>query len=290
MCRPIVPAVALLAGALGAGVPSPSVEVRARAIAPGEPIRIVVSSATSLASIEGRFLDTPVFMQPDAGAAEHRRWHGWAMVPVDQRPGPAEIRFGGVGAGGEPLTFSRTIIIEPKEFPEEQLSVSPRYVEPPPEVRERLARERRRLAEIYGMRSARSVSEPFVRPVAGAPTSTFGLRRVFNGKPRDPHPGLDLRAATGTEVRASGRGRVVLATELYYAGNTVILDHGGGLFTIYAHLSDIRLGEHEEAAPGQLVGLSGSTGRVTGPHLHWGAKIGNRPFDPTALLSDTLFE
>ncbi len=128
-----------------------------------------------------------------------------------------------------------------------------------------------------------------MRPVPGEPTSVFGTRRVFNGKPRSPHPGLDLRAQTGTGVRSSGAGRVVLAQELYYSGNTVIVDHGGGLFTLYAHLSEIGVGEGDEVQAGDPVGLSGATGRVTGPHLHWGAKIGNRPFDPTALLDAALF-
>jgi murein DD-endopeptidase MepM/ murein hydrolase activator NlpD len=135
----------------------------------------------------------------------------------------------------------------------------------------------------------RTEDGPFVRPVPGEPTSIFGTRRIFNGKPRSPHPGLDLRAAEGTEVRASGPGKVVIAQDLYYSGNIVILDHGGGLFTLYAHLSELRVAEGDAIAAGQTIGLSGSTGRVTGPHLHWGAKIGNHPFDPRALLDPALF-
>ena len=101
---------------------------------------------------------------------------------------------------------------------------------------------------------------------------------------------MDLRAPTGTEVRASGSGLVVLSSDLYYSGNIVIVDHGGGLFTLYAHLSELRVKEGQEVAAGDLLGLSGATGRVTGPHLHWGAKIGNRPFDPQALLDPALFD
>jgi murein DD-endopeptidase MepM/ murein hydrolase activator NlpD len=90
-------------------------------------------------------------------------------------------------------------------------------------------------------------------------------------------------------VRASGSGRVVLAESLYYSGNTVILDHGGGLFTVYAHLSEIQVEEGKDAGREQVIGLVGATGRVTGPHLHWGAKVGDRPFDPSALLDPALF-
>jgi murein DD-endopeptidase MepM/ murein hydrolase activator NlpD len=129
----------------------------------------------------------------------------------------------------------------------------------------------------------------FVRPVGGVPTSVFGTRRIFNGEPRSPHPGLDLRAASGTPVLSSGAGRVVLAQDLYYSGNTVIVDHGSGLFTIYAHLSATEVDEAQTVAAGDRLGLSGASGRVTGPHLHWGAKIGDRPFDPIALLAPELY-
>jgi murein DD-endopeptidase MepM/ murein hydrolase activator NlpD len=113
---------------------------------------------------------------------------------------------------------------------------------------------------------------------------------VFNGKRASPHSGLDLRASKGDPVRAAGGGRVVLAESLYYSGNTVILDHGAGLFTLYAHLSEIKVEDGDDTAQEQIIGLAGATGRVTGPHLHWGAKIGDRPFDPSALLDPLLFK
>jgi murein DD-endopeptidase MepM/ murein hydrolase activator NlpD len=112
---------------------------------------------------------------------------------------------------------------------------------------------------------------------------------VFNGVPKSPHSGLDLRAATGVPVKAAGAGRVRLSRNLYYSGNTVILDHGAGLFTVYAHLSTIAVREGDEVEAGAQVGKVGATGRVTGPHLHWGAKVGDRPFDPSALLDPALF-
>ena len=99
----------------------------------------------------------------------------------------------------------------------------------------------------------------------------------------------DVAIWWGTPVEAAAAGRVVLAEDLYFYGNLVILDHGGGVYTLYAHLSEISVAEGDSVESGQLIGLSGATGRVTGPHLHWGAKIGNRPFDPTALLDGALF-
>ena len=130
---------------------------------------------------------------------------------------------------------------------------------------------------------------PFVRPVPGDPTSEFGTRRIFNGEPRAPHPGIDLHAASGTPVLVAGPGRVALAEDLYYSGGTVIVDHGGGLFTVYAHLSKIDTKEGASVKAGDAVGLSGATGRVTGPHLHWGARVGQAIFDPRALLDPRLF-
>jgi murein DD-endopeptidase MepM/ murein hydrolase activator NlpD len=224
-----------------------------------------------------------------AGAGGER-WSGWASIPLDREPGVARIEVRGKKSDGRTVAGTRAVTIADKDFPVEELSVAPRYVEPPPEVRARIERETAKLAKIYARRREAAPSRtPFVRPVPGAPTSIFGTRRMFNGKARSPHSGLDLRAATGTPVRAAGAGRVELAEELYYSGNTVLVDHGGGLFTIYAHLSTIAVAPGDPIEAGATLGRSGATGRVTGPHLHWGAKIGERPFDPEALLDPALF-
>jgi murein DD-endopeptidase MepM/ murein hydrolase activator NlpD len=275
---------------VASGGPLPlEIEVRARALAPGELVRIDVVSAVPLSQAEAEFLGTTVFLIRGDAPEGARRWSGWSMIGLDQRPGPAGVEVRGTTVGGRAALGTRAVTIEARLFPEEDLSVPPSYVEPPEQVRLRIARERRRLAEIYATRRTTFPAEPFARPVAGKPTSVFGTRRLFNGEPRSPHPGLDLRASDGTPVTASGPGVVVLAHDLYYAGNTVIVDHGGGLFTLYAHLSAFATSEGDIVRRGQTLGLSGATGRVTGPHLHWGAKIGDRPFDPTALLESSLF-
>jgi murein DD-endopeptidase MepM/ murein hydrolase activator NlpD len=267
------------------------VEIRARAVAPGEPLRVVVASPFPLATLEGRFLDRDVFLVREGSTAEGIEvWSGWAMIDLDREDGVAVFEFSGTRADGQPAVATHAVTIQPKQFPEEQLSVAPRYVEPPKDVQRRLADERAKLKKIYRSRGATAAPERvFVRPVAGEPTSVFGTRRIYNGKPRSPHPGLDLRASTGTPVAASGSGTVTLAQDLYYSGNTVIIDHGGGLFTLYAHLSEIGVQTGQTVAAGATIGQAGATGRVTGPHLHWGAKIGDRPFDPTALLDPQLF-
>jgi murein DD-endopeptidase MepM/ murein hydrolase activator NlpD len=275
----------------GSGSPASvalEISTRGRASVPGEPIRVVARSPVALESLGARFLDEPVFMAPvESGPGEI--WAGWTLIALDQEPALAAIEVSGRTTDGRPALGTMAMQIQAKSFPEERLSVSSNYVEPPRETRERLARERERLAEIYLLRSPQMVATTFVRPVPGKPTSVFGTRRFFNDQPRSPHPGLDLRAATGTPVVASGAGEVVMATDLFYSGNTVIVDHGGGLFTLYAHLDEIAVVEGAEVQSGSHLGSSGATGRVTGPHLHWGAKIGNRPFDPRALLDPALF-
>jgi murein DD-endopeptidase MepM/ murein hydrolase activator NlpD len=274
--------------ARAAGVAELEIVVGARAIAPGEPLRVQISADVALESLEATLLGASIYMTPlDDGG---RRWTGWSMVGLSQAPETVTLEAHGRTVDGRDASGTRAIEIQAKDFPEENLTVAPKYVEPPPEVQERLAREREKLSKIYARRERFTPpTEPFVRPVPGINTSIFGLRRLFNGKPRSPHSGLDLRAGQGTPVQASGPGEVVLAEELYYSGNTVVLDHGGGLFTLYAHLSEIDVAEGAHAEAGDLLGKSGATGRVTGPHLHWGAKIGNAPFDPEALLEPAVF-
>ena len=279
----------LLAGAVVAAQPALEITVHARELVPGEPVRVVVRSGEPLRTASGRFLDRDVAMAPIPGQEQPLVWSGWSMIGLDQDSGEAVVRILATSSAGKALTATRAVTVKAKEFPVENLKVSSKYVEPPQEVQDRLARERARLKTIYARRAPYPLSGPFVRPVPGEPTSIFGTRRLFNDQPRSPHPGLDLRAATGTVVQASGHGTVVLAQDLYYSGNLVILDHGGGLFTLYAHLSRIDVKEGDQVRAGQQIGLSGATGRVTGPHLHWGAKIGNEPFDPTALLDPVLY-
>ena len=122
-------------------------------------------------------------------------------------------------------------------------------------------------------------------PVEGATDGrNFGHRRVFNGQPRAPHSGADLRARTGTPILAANSGRVVLAKDLFYSGNAVFIDHGLGLFTTYLHLSKIDVAVGDIVEQGQQIGLAGATGRVTGPHLHWGVRLLDARVDPFSLV------
>ncbi len=293
LLRRLAPFLSVLAPAVLAGQPASvpvEIAVHARAVAPGEPLRVEVRSPVPLEELHGTFRKRRIAFVRAEGAAPAETWWGWTLVGLDDPAGAALLDVGGRAVGGRHVVGTLAVTIEPREFPVERLQVARKYVEPPAGVTARLARERTALDAIY--ERATPPPErlgPFVPPVPGRPTSIFGKRRIFNGKPRSPHPGLDLRAAVGDPVVAAGPGTVVWAAELYYSGNTVIVDHGLGLFTLYAHLSQIDVASGDRVEPGTPLGRAGATGRVTGPHLHFGAKIGREPFDPRALYDPSLF-
>jgi hypothetical protein len=181
------------------------------------------------------------------------------------------------------------VLVRDHEFPKQELTVDSRYVRPNPAEQARAATEAKRLKRLWGTTSAERLWRGrFQRPAAGSLGSAFGLRRVFNGEPRSPHSGIDIRAKRGTPVVAANTGRVVLRDELFFAGNTVALDHGLGLYTVYLHLSEFKVSEGEMVAKGRVIGLVGATGRVTGPHLHFSARLGGARVDPWQLITQDL--
>jgi murein DD-endopeptidase MepM/ murein hydrolase activator NlpD len=283
-------AAALLACAAPAVASELDAHPFARAYAPGEIVRFEVVTNPEVVALSGTFQGSPLAFSRSSQAKTDAVWIAWGVIPLDAAPGTSTYRLSAKTASGSPLAKDGELAISARSFPEQRLTVESKFVNPPKSAGQRIEREKKRLGAIYAKRTALPPPEsPFVRPVPGEPTSEFGTRRIFNGEPRAPHPGIDLHAATGTPVVCSGPGRVALAMDLYYSGGTVIVDHGGGLFTVYAHLSKIVAKEGATVAAGELVGLSGATGRVTGPHLHWGARVGESIFDPRALLDPRLF-
>jgi len=207
-------------------------------------------------------------------------------IDLDRRAGsyPIEIE----SADGTRLKAA--VEVEPREFPEERLTVPQTYVEPDARTLRRIAREQRLLAGLWTTSPPqRYWSGSFVRPTHGPAGSPFGLRRFFNGEPRSPHAGIDFRAPQGTPVLAANRGRIALAQALFFTGNTVVIDHGCGLFTVYVHLSKMAVRRGVLVEKAQPIGNVGMTGRATGPHLHFAARIGEARIDPAALL-DRDFE
>jgi murein DD-endopeptidase MepM/ murein hydrolase activator NlpD len=216
---------------------------------------------------------------------------GYFGVPHSHAPGRVRVRLAPVSSNrllasraeeGLQLDFE---IVDGK-YPAETLSVEEKHVKPSRQVMKRIEAEQREVGKIYRKLTAQKYwSGAFSLPIESAVTSPFGTKRLFNGAMKSFHKGLDLRAAVGTPVVAPAGGKVVLAKDLYFTGNTVLLDHGYGFVTLYAHLQEIKVKNGQEVGKGTLLGLSGSTGRVSGPHLHWGAIIHRTKVDPRDLLT-----
>jgi murein DD-endopeptidase MepM/ murein hydrolase activator NlpD len=255
----------------------------ARALQPGEIVRLRIESSGPVRSVEGTAFGRPVHFVGGSGAAS---WDGLIAIDVETEPGkyPAMVTALPV-AGGSAVKLSYPLVVQPKEFDTRSLKVDPQFVNPPDDVLPRIKAETALLAKVFAVLTLERLwTGPFIKPVDGPSTGRYGELSVFNGEPRSRHRGTDFRASTGTPVRAPARGRVALSEDLYFSGGSVIIDHGHGLFSQLAHLSrrDVEEGAMVEA--GQVVGLAGATGRVTGPHLHWSARLGTASIDPVSLL------
>ena len=206
-------------------------------------------------------------------------------IDFETKVGKRKVEVSAVGIDGGVVHAARTLQVRSGKFPTQKLKVAPAYVEPPAEEVARIAQDREHVKRVYAAADTRRRFEAaFQRPVESGSHGSFGVRRVFNDQPRSPHDGVDLAAPEGEPVVAAAPAVVALAEDLYFSGNTVILDHGRGLFTFYFHLSAIDVRPGEEVAAKQRIGAVGATGRATGPHLHWGARLHGARVNPLDLL------
>ena len=216
---------------------------------------------------------------------------GLVGIPLSTAPQKAAIELEWKDSRG--LHKARMAIrIVAGNYKKEALHVAPRHVTPSPQNLQRIKEEKKEIRRIYASsNNTRLWYGSFKKPLASDVTSAFGTQRLFNGQLQSYHRGTDLRAKAGTPVHASNFGIVRLAKNLFYSGNIVIVDHGKGIFTNYAHLSKIQVVAGQHVTRGHQIGLSGASGRVSGPHLHWGVKINGAYVDPLqflAVISDLL--
>lgn len=189
---------------------------------------------------------------------------------------------------GKENTFRRTVVLTPVNYPKQELTLPSRMVTPPAEVYERIKEDRVATTKAKETVSAERVWRlPLERPVQGKITSLYGLQRILNGKPKNPHRGLDFRSPTGNPVKCAADGTVILVGDHYYAGNSVYVDHGNGVITMYFHLSKPIVKEGDKVQRGQALGLSGMSGRATGPHLHFSVSVLGRLVDPEPLFKNS---
>ena len=250
----------------------------------GSLLLVELKSARALTEVKGDWGGRSVpFWQEDGREATQA---GLLGIDLEKAPGSYELKVTAQNAAGGKVVCSAKIAVRAGKFATERLQVGKQFVEPNPEQIKRADEERQRLREIFDrVTPERLWNGKFRVPLDGVTSgSNFGKRRILNGNPGSPHGGADLPGATGTPVHAAQRGRVVLADELFFAGNTVVVDHGLGVYTFYGHLSEIsaRVGDILEA--GDVLGKVGATGRVTGPHLHWGLTVERARVNPLQIV------
>jgi murein DD-endopeptidase MepM/ murein hydrolase activator NlpD len=250
------------------------------AIKQGEIIEFKVSGE-GLTALQGQVGRSKISFYPNGS-------NGFAAVigaDLEAKAGLMNVSLTATFMGGSVRRAQIPLAIKHKSFPEESFSVAAEFDQLGPDVIHRIRLEQEQFDRTFALGIPEKLWEsPFIRPLDGAVTSAFGYRRVINGIPRAPHTGVDLRAAMGSPVLAANYGRVALTGDFFFSGNTIILDHGGGLYTMYFHLSEFNAALGDTVQKGQVIGLSGMTGRVTGPHLHWGARVNGARVDPFQLI------
>ena len=257
-----------------------SISVVARTIQPGELIVLVVSDVDPIVSLRATGFDRDLPAYATAGG----KWHVLAGIDLETRPGKYPVAISAGGAPARETTY--TLTVASKTFRTRQLTVDEAFVNPPKSAEERIRQESELLTKIWAsMTQERLWNGPFVRPVPHPANSAFGSRSIFNGQARNPHSGADFSSPAGTPVKAPNTGRVALARDLYYSGQTVIIDHGLGIGSYLAHLSAIDVSEGATVQAGEAIGKVGATGRVTGAHLHWSVRAAGARVDPLSLLT-----
>ncbi|HTB97410.1 MAG TPA: M23 family metallopeptidase [Terracidiphilus sp.] len=244
-----------------------------------ELIRVIAPDAVS---VDGECLGRKIMF---FHSRESHDWIALAGIDVEAATGPSALKITAHRADGKTLDLTRSIDIHPAHYRTGVLSVPPKFVEPNQDEVKEAEADSKIKAQVF----ASSAADPlwhgnFRAPVLAPPTDSFGTRRTFNGKLASIHKGMDFRAPVGTVVRAGNSGVVVLARPLYFEGNCVIIDHGQGLYSISMHFSRIDVHEGQQVSTGDPLGLSGATGRVTGPHLHWAIRWQGASLDPAKLL------
>jgi murein DD-endopeptidase MepM/ murein hydrolase activator NlpD len=277
-------AVLLLSTTLMAGqAPILSVSAAARSIQPGEVVRVTIDTAMPMTTMQLSAFGVAFLPY----RVTETRWQALVGIDLDVKPGRHTVTI--IAADGtHTATTTRTLVVAAKAFPTRRLTVDAKYVEPPAEVTARIVAEAERLNAIWALRTADGTgTAAFTAPVPDAANSAFGSRSVFNGQPRSPHGGADFASPAGRPIKAPAAGRVVLAEDLYFTGGSVVIDHGLGLVSLFAHLSSIDVTTGVQVGPGDVIGQVGRTGRVTGPHLHWTVRLAGTRVDPLSLIAAT---
>jgi murein DD-endopeptidase MepM/ murein hydrolase activator NlpD len=248
----------------------------------GSPILFRVAAPLDLKDVRGNFLGQDLSFR---SSLQCHCWYALGGVSLATKPGTYMLHVEGKSAGEKALPMSYLVAVGAAHYPSSTLKVAPGFVEPPKETLARIEEEQ----DIKKKAFATALPEPrwsgsFQRPAEAEVSGVFGTARVLNGVKKTQHTGLDFRVSTGTPIAATNKGTVIVARSFYFEGNCVMIDHGQGLITMYLHLSEIKVKEGDTVEKGQVLGLSGGTGRATAPHLHFAVRWRGEYLDPRTLL------
>jgi murein DD-endopeptidase MepM/ murein hydrolase activator NlpD len=258
-----------------------TVAAEPKAVRVGDVVVLTVSAPRDISAVHVHAFGRELTGFP----VDARTWRVLVGVDLETVPRPYSLAVEATESSEVAHTTHR-LVVTPRQFRTRKLTVDEAFVNPPPEALDRIARETAELNDLWAHSStAKLWTSPFVRPVPDPANSAFGTRSILNGQPRSPHGGADFNSATGTPIKSPSAGRVVLAGDRYYTGNTVMIDHGLTLFSLFAHLSEIQVKVGDTVNAGDVVGKVGATGRVTGPHLHWSVRLNGARVDPLSLLT-----
>jgi murein DD-endopeptidase MepM/ murein hydrolase activator NlpD len=263
------------------GTPALSLSVGDRAPTQGEPILVRVSAPGAIDNLALVWMGATYPVLETAPG----RYEGIVGVDLLDTPGPAVLAAEGRGPGGERLRVEVPLDVKAGSFPVQDLTLPKKMVEFDPPTLRRIRREAQALKERFDRVSgAISWRLPFLPPVEPYRPTNFGSRRRINGAPRSPHAGVDLHVPEGTPVHAIADGIVVFAGEQFFGGRSVVIDHGGGVFSVYYHMKEYVVSEGTRVRRGERIGAVGATGRATGPHLHFSVRVPGGRIDPSQLL------
>jgi murein DD-endopeptidase MepM/ murein hydrolase activator NlpD len=247
----------------------------------GSPVLFRVTAPATVKELTGNFLGQELSFRHSDGC---HCWYALAGASLNTKPGRYTLHLTGKGAATD-AAFDSIVIVGAARYPSSTLKIAPAFVEPPKEELARIEEEQAAKKRLFALTQPTPLWTGRFQPPAQAEVSgVFGTARVLNGVKKSQHMGLDFRVGTGTPIHAVNSGTVILARPLYFEGNCVTLDHGQGLLTLYLHLSEIKVKEGDHVEAGQLLGLSGGTGRSTGPHLHLAVRWRGEYLDPAKLL------
>lgn len=253
----------------------------------GAPVLFEVKAAADVSHLQANWLGHTILFRQSPTC---NCWYGIAGVLLSTKPGRYPLELEATSSSGGKIHYSQPLPVAAATYPISIIKVAPKFVEPPKENMPQIEAEQAVKKDVF--QAASPSSEPiwtgtFAPPAEASISGVFGSARVYNGVKKSPHNGLDFRVTTGTPVHASNAGTVILARPLYFEGNCVAVDHGQGLVTLYFHLSEFKVKEGDKVDRGQVLGLSGGTGRATAPHLHFSVRWQGEYLNPATLLKLT---